>query len=163
MADNRGSKLAGDYASNTCLIQHLTEGLSHAHSLVQPEFPANCMNWVLGHIVHRRNTALGLLGRAPVWDHEAAILYQTGSDPISSGGPSRSLNDLLEDLALTQRTLEEALESITEEELDRHAETDRGEKPVGEHLAGLHWHETFHIGQLDMLRSLALSECGAGS
>ncbi|NIQ10155.1 MAG: hypothetical protein GWN61_15565, partial [candidate division Zixibacteria bacterium] len=36
--------------------------------------------------------------------------------------------------------------------------TDRGEKPVGQHLSGLAWHETFHTGQLDLLRSLALNQ-----
>ena len=34
-------------------------------------------------------------------------------------------------------------------------ETRFGERPVGQHVAGLHWHETYHTGQLELLRQLA--------
>jgi hypothetical protein len=158
MVEHRGRKLAEDYGANTWLIEKLTEGLSHVDSLLQPEFPANCMNWVLGHIVHRRNTALRLLGREPVWGEDITHTYQSGSDPISAASPARAFADLLVDLQETQRSLEEALQSVEDGILDRVAETDLGEKSVAEHLAGLHWHETFHVGQLDMLRGLALAK-----
>jgi hypothetical protein len=37
----------------------------------------------------------------------------------------------------------------------KEAETNRGLKPVAQHLAELHWHETYHTGQLELLRDLA--------
>lgn len=158
MTVNRASKISGDYGMNTWLIQQLTEGISHQESLGQPGSSVNCMNWVLGHIIYRRNTALGLLGDAGVWSEGIEGIYQSGSAPIESGSPCRDFGDLQEDLQETERRLEKALDRATAEDLDAPGLTDRGEKPVGEHLEGLHWHETFHVGQLDMLRSLIIAQ-----
>lgn len=70
---------------------------------------------------------------------------------------ARRLEDLTEDLAESQRRIAEALDGVPEAALERNAETDRGVKPVWQHLQGLHWHETFHIGQLEVLKDYALS------
>jgi hypothetical protein len=32
-----------------------------------------------------------------------------------------------------------------------------GERPLGQHIDGLHWHETYHTGQLELLKALAES------
>ena len=34
-------------------------------------------------------------------------------------------------------------------------QTARGETTLGERLVFLHWHETYHVGQLELLRQLA--------
>jgi hypothetical protein len=144
------------YAANTWLIQRHTEGLTHEESVLQPPFPANCLNWVLGHILHRRNSALELLGLAPLWTDEIGARYRSGSDPITDARAAREFSQLLHDLEETQRQLTAALESATGEVLERVAETDRGTKRVEEHLSGLTWHETYHVGQLDLLRAMIL-------
>ena len=120
----------------------------------------NCMNWVLGHIIHRRNTALGLFGDPGVWEVDVDALYKSGSPAIDPESPCRDFRALKRDLEQTESRLQEALKLVSEAELEAPGETDRGEKPVGEHLAGLHWHETFHLGQLDMLRSLIMARRG---
>jgi hypothetical protein len=154
MAVDRAEELSHDYGTNTWLIQRLTGDISHPESLAQPSFPANCMNWVLGHIIYRRNTALDLLGDPGVWEDGLEDLYRSGSEPIEPASPCRAFGDLQEDLEETKRRLEAALGQISDAALDAIGKTDRGEKPVAEHLQGLHWHETFHLGQLDVLRSL---------
>ncbi len=148
--------LLDEYEGNSWFINRLCEGLSHEQSLIQPNFDANCFNWVLGHIISRRNTVLEILGMDAIWSVEVVSLYRTGSDPISLDS-ARELNALMDDLESSDRLIKERLEEATEEFLDDVVDTDRGEKTRWEHLEGFLWHETFHMGQLDMLRALALS------
>lgn len=157
MPTGKAQQLIDDYAGNTWLIERHVEGLSHEESVLQPPFPANCLNWVLGHIISRRNSALELLGAEPIWSEEVMNRYRSGSDPIRSTEEARELPALLQDLAETQGRIAQELKEAPPEKLDEVVETDRGTKPVWEHLAGLHWHETYHTGQLDILRAMALA------
>lgn len=61
----KAETIKADYTGNTWLINKLADGLTHAESVLQPPFPANCLNWILGHILSRRNTALTLLQAEP--------------------------------------------------------------------------------------------------
>ena len=127
------------YSSTQWLIKKHAGGLSHADSVVQPLFKANCFNWVLGHIISGRNEALTYLGGPPLWAEEELALYKTGSQPITNSEQALPLERLLADL-------DKSLPGIR-----------FGERPVGQHIDGLQWHETYHTGQLEILRELALS------
>ena len=59
---SRSDEIIGAYAANTSLISLLMEGLSHDQSLLQPPFPTNYVNWVLGHILVGRNESIQLCG-----------------------------------------------------------------------------------------------------
>lgn len=158
MASEKGQALAQGYEANTWLIGRLTEGVSHEESLLQLPFDANCLNWVVGHIVHGRNTALTVLGEPALWPEEVAARYRTGSRPITGLGAARELAALLVDLQATHERLVDALGAMDDEALAETAVTDRGEKPRAEHVSGLQWHETYHIGQLELLQALAISQ-----
>ena len=147
--------LTQSYATNHWLIGVLIEGLTNDDSLVQPPYEGNCLNWVLGHILSGRHTAMKLVGAAPVWSQEEIDIYKTGSLPITSSDQALPLEKLVGDLDQTQERIAAALGGISEAGLLEEAETDRGLKPITQHLAGLHWHETFHVGQLELLRDLA--------
>jgi hypothetical protein len=150
--------LIDDYATNSWLIGRLTDGITHEESLLQLPFEANCFNWLVGHMVSGRNTAMKVLGLTPIWPEETVVRYRTGSTPITGPGCGEArLEDLLGDLEEAGRRIAAALADMNDAELARPAETDRGVKQTGEHLEGLHWHETYHIGQLELLRALALS------
>lgn len=157
MALSTAEELVGDYEGNTWLIGRHTEGITHDESTLQPPFPANCMNWILGHIISRRNSALEVLGQPSLWDQESQRLYQSGSPPLTDAQEARDFSQLLQDLEQSQKRIAAALATVSEEALARIVETDRGAKPVREHLAGFHWHETYHLGQLDILRSMILA------
>lgn len=157
MAAARAESLTKDYEGNTWLIQRLCEGLSHAESLIQPDFEANCFNWVLGHIVWRRNVVLAVLGGTSLWPDGIDERYRTGSPPLVPGDEARDLALLLDDLAASTAQIAHLLGEATEAFLDEVVATDRGENSRRQHLANFHWHETFHVGQLDLLRALALS------
>ena len=63
----------------------------------------------------------------------------------------------MDDFEESQTRILAVLQNISPEELDTVVETRFGERPVGQHIAGLHWHETYHTGQLELLRALAKS------
>ena len=139
-----------------------TEGLTHADSLLQLPFRANCLNWVLGHIIVGRNRVLKLLGEAPVWEESEAARYDTGSEPITSDEQALPFEKLLRDLDESQQQITDALGRLPPESLAEVVDAGqgeprlgRGEAPLGNTLAGLHWHETYHTGQLELLRQLA--------
>jgi len=96
-----------------------------------------------------------LVGAAPVWGQEEIDIYKTGSPPITSSDRAIPLEKLVSDLDQSQERIAVALGEKSEASLLEEAETDRGLKPIAQHLAGLHWHETFHVGQLELLRDLA--------
>jgi hypothetical protein len=146
------------YGSTHWLIKKHADGLSQADSIIQPPFQANCFNWILGHILAGRHEALSYLGGPTLWKEEEIALYKTGSAPITKAGQGLALGRLLADLDETQVLIVERLEQVSPEELARIVDTRFGERPMGQHIAGLHWHETYHTGQLEILRELASSD-----
>lgn len=143
--------IARYFSLNHRVIHLQIDGLTHADRLLQPPFRANCLNWVLGHIVAARNNALLMLGEEPVWSDQDAAPYATDSEPITGNRAGHRLEKLVADLDRSQERLEAGLERIPAEEL---AEV-KGEHSLGERLAGLYWHEAYHTGQTEFLRQLA--------
>jgi len=162
MVTERGEIILQDYQRNTWLIGRIAEGLSHEESVLQLPFQANCFNWHLGHILVGRHNALAALGQLPFWDEEKLSLYRAGSAPITSGENARPLERLLADLDESQGLLTEVLSACTDEDLERPGGTDPDAAPVWQELAGLRWHETYHIGQLGTLRPYIESRRGSG-
>ena len=146
-------QLVNSFATNSLLIHGFVGGVSEQESVLQPPFEANCMNWVLGHIISRRHSSLLCLGQPPLWPEQVLAIYRSGSDPIRSEAQARPFAELISDLDESQRLLEAALEVATEEQLQADFENDRGRKKVIDHLKGFHWHETYHLGQMELLRA----------
>lgn len=147
--------LIGSFALTHRIIKLQTDGLSHGDSLIQPPFRANCLNWVLGHIIVGRESVLKLLGEAPIWDKEKVSRYVSGSDPITISEQALPLETLLGDLDRQQQQISAALEQTAPERLETPVESRGNERSLGQAIAGLHWHETYHTGQLELLRQLA--------
>ena len=162
MVTERGEIILQDFQRNTWLIGRITGGLSHEESVLQLPFKANCFNWNLGHILVGRHNALAALGRPPFWDEETRSLYRAGSAPITRGADARPLETLLADLDESQGLLTEVLSACTDEDLERPDGTEPDAEPAWQELAGLRWHETYHIGQLGTLRPYIESRRGSG-
>lgn len=126
------------------------DGISHEESLIQPAPGGNCINWIVGHIAATRNTAHRLLDLPPVWADAATARYSRGSEPITGSGQAQPLDDLIERYQSSQHVLVAALQSATDEDLSRSVGGDR----VAAQLAGLSFHESYHVGQLGVLRRL---------
>ncbi len=150
--------ISSTFTTNHWLINQLIDGLSHVDSLVQPPFEANCLNWIVGHIIRGRSTAITLLEAEPVFTNDLVERFKTGSPPVTGENDAVSFEKLVADLNTSQERIAAALEAISPESLAEEKATGRGTKPVGEHLSGLAWHETYHVGQIELLRSLALKQ-----
>ncbi len=155
MPDPEAERLIESFALTQQIIHMQTEGLSHSDSLLQLPFRGNCLNWVLGHIMVGRNIALRLLGDPPLWTEDQETRYRRGSDPIVIGERALLLEELLRDLDESQQRLSAVLNDTTPEAMAAVVPFRGGHCPLAEALAGQHWHETYHVGQLELLRQLA--------
>lgn len=136
------------------IIQEQTKGLSNTDSLLQLPFRANTMNWVLGHILNGRNTILKKLGEQPALDETITKRYIRDSEPISSEDEAIPLDTLLAAITDSQERIVAALERSSEEDLAIY-HNEEHQTTVGDWLEFQHWHETYHVGQLEILRQLA--------
>lgn len=146
-----------NYRLNLKVVSRKTKGLTHFDSLLQLPFEGNCLNWVIGHIIQGRSELLAILGNAPLWGQAEARVYQTGSEPITPYNADTALGfeKLLSLVGESQLPLEQALEKLTAEELDRVVEQGGESSMIGELVNGYCWHETYHVGQIELLRRLA--------
>lgn len=151
---SRAEELIQAYATNTRLINHLTGGITHDESLLQPPYPTNCTNWVVGHILVSRNESIRISLGDNMWPDTLIKRYDTGSEPITREDESvRYLSDLIKDIHESQERLTIYLRNLSDKELDSEYEDEKGRRARWLCIRGLHWHETYHVGQLEMLRS----------
>ncbi len=148
-------EMANAFARNASILKMQAEGLTQADSLLQPPFQGNCLNWVLGHIVANRDDILETLGRPPVMG-AVATRYARESDAIVEGGEGVvPLEDLLARLDEAQGCIAAALEGMTEDALAHEVRAGERTTTVAKRLFFLYFHETYHVGQTELLRQLA--------
>ncbi|MGD8553444.1 MAG: hypothetical protein PVG02_07265 [Anaerolineales bacterium] len=150
-------KFSDQYTFQTRLIQQLVEGVTNEESLLQMQFEANCMNWILGHVISRRHSALEALGSKALWGESQLARYQTGSEPIHDPDQAIEFLTLCQDLERSLELLQSALLDADHAMLDRVVVNDRGKKTAADHIDGFLWHETYHIGQLEILNAFIQS------
>jgi hypothetical protein len=148
--------LVGGLGRNLDIIKSQTKDLSHADSLVQPPFRGNCLNWVLGHIAGTRDGMLQFLGEAPILDEAQSARYGYGSEPVCGDEEGiLELAELLATLESAQKGIAAKLEGITPEQLATEVKSFLGTTTLAQLLFYLYWHESYHVGQTEMLRQLA--------
>jgi uncharacterized damage-inducible protein DinB len=147
-------KLIQLYQRTQWIIAKQTEGLTHADSLLQLPFRGNCLNWVLGHILVYRDKVLELLGETPILSDSQPQLYRRGSEALTDGEAAVPLEKLLEALKQSGERLVAALGNVTAGRLEAIAD-EENQRSVGERIEFMQWHETYHVGQLEILRQLA--------
>jgi len=154
-----GSELASIYEFSYGAINRNLDGVSNEESLFIPQPAGNCINWVVGHIVAARNTALNLAGGAPILSGDAAAPYRRGSNPIHAGDRVLDLGTLRGFLADSQQQLIPALATISDEMLALPVPEPLRRAPltgsIEAALARLAFHESYHNGQIGLLRRLA--------
>lgn len=138
------------------VVKRETEGLSHQDALIQPETGGNCMNWILGHLVDNQLNVLKLLNQAPPIKQEELSNYQRESEPITEDGPHViPLERLLQYHKLVHEAVISCLEVVDEKDFQRKIQHRDEEVSVGWRFLFLHFHFTYHLGQLEHLRRLA--------
>jgi uncharacterized damage-inducible protein DinB len=138
------------------LIHEQTNGLSQEDSLVQPPSGGNCMNWVLGHLLDNQITLLNLLGGQPPFDPARLERYRRESDPIRAQEEGvLELNQLLTDHDQVLVAISTRLGEMSETDFDQEILQGERRVTVGWRLFFLHFHYTYHLGQLELLRQMA--------
>lgn len=154
-----GSDLISLYEFSYGALNRNLDGVTNEESLLTPQPAGNCINWVLGHVVSARNLILTLAGGTPVQIGDAAARYRRGSAPIHDGDNVLDLGTLRGLLADSQQQLIPALAVISEETLALPVPEAMRRPPltgsVGEALARMVFHESYHNGQIGLLRRLA--------
>ncbi len=148
-------ELALALAGNVRVIGRQVAGLSHADSLLQPPVRGNCLNWVLGHIAVHRDFILEALGAPQVLGNAARERYDRESEPILEDEPGViALGSLLSALDQTQERIEGILCQSKAADLARKV-SEADSTSVARFVSFLYWHETYHVGQTELLRQLA--------
>ena len=139
-------------------LQRQIGGLTHEQSLLQPPFRGNCLNWVVGHLVTSRERMLLLVDAEPVWTPEQRTRYERGSEPVTDGKDAFHFEQIVADLGRAHERLVNRLQTITAGELNARKvpyNLPADPEPVWDWLQFLLWHETYHIGNTELLRQLA--------
>jgi uncharacterized damage-inducible protein DinB len=148
--------LASAFARNVEVLKLQAEGLTHEESLLQPPFRGNCMNWVLGHIAHNRGLVLDVLKAEHLPEHDRLARYARESEAITSDEQGAlPLQELLATLDQQQARTGEALLRATDAELARTTGPTGRQRTVASAVFFLYFHETYHVGQAELLRQLA--------
>lgn len=152
-----GSDVAKMYEISYGAIHRNLEDVSNDESLIRPPGGANCLNWVLGHIVAYRGTVLKLIGRRAVFEGDQAKPYLRGSHPDGTEQylDLATLRGMLSD---AQQEFIPAISMMTEEELARDVPQEFDRPPLagslGNALARMSFHESYHAGQIGLLRRI---------
>jgi uncharacterized damage-inducible protein DinB len=140
------------------IIKMRTEGLTHTDTMKQLPFPANCMNWNLGHILVFRDVYLGAIDGISSADSAEYTIYGAGSEPLTDSSKAMPLETLIERLDESSDRLKAALRSLQPEKLNELYESPSGTQRLDDYLLFyIVVHEAIHLGQLEILRELALT------
>ena len=140
--------------NNQSVLELQTAGITHEQSLLKPPFYANCMNWVLGHLLQSRSWMLEQIGLSGYMPKEEAMLYQRNAPEMTDLVQASRLESLLDRLKETNTLLKDRLEAMPTEELHKEIPLFGG-TTLSAFLGFMLWHETYHVGQLEILRNFA--------
>ena len=130
------------------MIKLSTEGLTQADTMKQFPFPANCMNWNLGHILVFRDVYLGAIDGTTEADPSEYAIYGAGSEPLTDPSKALPLDVLLERLDESSQRVKDTLLSLPADKLSEPYK----EKTLDDHLM-------FYIAKGDNLSS-GKGSCG---
>jgi hypothetical protein len=138
------------------LIVSQTAGLTHADSLIQPQPSGNCLNWTIGHLLESQITLLTLLGGLSPFDPSLLAIYKRESSPITAGSPEViPMERLLEGMHAVHTALVARLGEMNDADFAREIQQGERRFTLGWRFLFLHFHYTYHLGQLEPLRQLA--------
>jgi len=139
------------------LIKRFTEGLNHEDTMKQMSIPVNCMNWNLGHLLVYRMQYLGAIDGASQPGEAEFVLYGAGSKPLTDSDKAIPLESLLTRLDDASAQIISALETMPPGKLAEIYDSEN-DTTVDDRLHFyLSFHEAYHLGQIEMLRELALA------
>jgi len=153
-----GENLTWNFERNASYLRTHLADLTHADSLVQPPVNGNCINWVVGHIVCYRNLALGICELPLVVDPTVADRYDRGSAPVTGAAADVTpLATLVQAYWTSHEQLLAYLHAMNQEQANEVVSAGGFTMPRSELLTSFMRHESYHAGQLELLRELAIA------
>jgi uncharacterized damage-inducible protein DinB len=143
------------------VVRTNTKGLSQEDSLVQPRPGGNCLNGVLGHLLHVYDGVLPLLGQQPVLGTESLKHYARGGEPIREGTEALDFQQLVTAVNEAAERVDAGLAALGADLLDQPAPmspTGNPDETVRSLLTTVMWHQAYHTGQTGVLRRIAGKE-----
>lgn len=138
------------------LVKQQTQGLTTADTLIQPQPSGNCMNWVLGHTLDSQIGLLEFLGGHSPVERKVVERYRRESEPLRELEPGvLSLEELLAHHDAVCQALIARLGEIDDAELRREIRRGEHTMTVSWRVLFAHFHYTYHLGQLELLRQAA--------
>ncbi len=150
--------LAVQLGYNNYAFHKNTDGVSHEESLAQPHPGGNCLNWVVGHLASSRDLLRGVLGLEPTLGEGEHPVYARSAEPLTDAEKAERFERLTAAFAQDRDDVVAALGKLTPEQLAAPAPfspSNNPEETVATLLAGLVFHESYHIGQTGVLRHVA--------
>lgn len=132
-------------------------GIDEGKCRITPGGNGHCMNWVLGHLTDTYNAFLPLVGKEVVWSDGQGRPYARGSQPLGDG---RGLpwSELLVTWEAASSLFQEGLQVFDESRWNDKAPFSPRKNPdetLGSLFSLLVFHQSYHVGQLGILRRLA--------
>lgn len=158
MSQTKTEEVLGLYQFHNRIMHWFVDKVSHEESVLQLPFKHNCMNWILGHIVTNRSHVLEVVGAKHKWQQAVRDLYHQDTQPVTAETPSIKFETLVSYLDESLTLLESALKDKDAAWMEEDFENYRGEKSRYEHTTSFHWHEAFHLGQLEILKAFIESK-----
>ena len=124
------------------------EGISDEEAGNVPEKGGSSLNFVVGHMVDAREDILKLLNIPSLCSEDTVKQYSRGS--TDAGNPPVKLEKLRKLYNISQDRIVARFDELTEDELQK----EQGGSPLMEELFEYFFHETYHAGQLGILRRM---------
>ena len=145
-------ELAKRFGFNLRLLEIMSDGLSADAWSAVPGDQGNSAHWILGHVATTRRQLVRKLGvDLPVEEWEGA--FGRGVEPNGTEG-LRAVADLVADLEARQAELDAKLIGMDAEAANAAwgVQFPDGSETVLEAASFLQFHETYHLGQIGLLR-----------
>lgn len=145
------NKTGKTFLGNSLYIKNLLAGMND-DDMMMSTGESNTMGWILGHIVHYRGEILRRLKKdCEKKETEKAFERGAPKNKTIRINLAESLNDFSERGILIDAALEELGDEGLKTEID--IKLPGGKNDIESLIAFLAWHETFHLGQIDLIKA----------
>lgn len=147
--------LVQQYGAIYGVIARNADGITHADSVVPAAGGGNTANWVLGHLVNVQNSVMQLIGAPPVWE-DPQLARARFDHPIRDAADAIDWRTLVDRFRASRDACLTALAGLSDEALAAPMPAPfGGETTRAGLLSFLAVHQSYHAGQLGMLRRAA--------
>jgi uncharacterized damage-inducible protein DinB len=133
-------------------------GVTAEQSLFLPAEGGNCIKWLLGHLTWTYHGMLATLGQETFLDEADFVRFQRGTERLTDADDTPSWDDMLAYWDEAQKRFLAGLESLDPERTGDKAHYSPGgrdDETLGSLLAVVIFHQSYHVGQIGLVRRLA--------